>query len=109
MRVKRIGIASSIVLLAAVAAFADSKPKNVYKLTHLSTSEAIVTCQNGADPTIRKVSANALLVSCGASLKATWDGKRFTCPQGMFVWADESEAVAGKDDFAYCGTYPLNK
>ena len=76
-------IAVFTLLVATVAVFAGDKPKNVYKLTHLSTSEAIVTCQNGADPTIRKVSATALLVSCGAEIKATWNGKAFVCPKGM--------------------------
>jgi len=101
-----IGIAIGT-LLVVIAASANDKPKNVYKLTHLSTSEALITCQNGADPTIKSVSRNVIVVSCGAELKATWDGTRFTCPKGMFVWADESEAAAGKDDFAYCGAYPL--
>ena len=96
-------------LLFATAIYANDKPRNIYKLTHLSSSEAIITCQNGADPTFKNLTGNAVMVSCGADLKATWDGKKFVCPAGMFVWADESEAVAGKDDFAYCGSYPLKK
>lgn len=32
---------------------------------------------------------------------AKWDGQRFTCPAHTDVWADESEALAGKD-YVYC-------
>ena len=94
-------------LLLASAVYANDKPKNVYKLTHLSTSDAIVTCQNGADPTFKHLTNNAVVVSCGAEIKAAWNGKQFTCPAGMFVWPDEHEE--GKQDTAYCGAYPLNK
>jgi len=98
-----------ISLVFSAGGFANDKPKNVYKLTHLSANEAIVTCQNGADPTIKNITPNALLVSCGASIKASWDGtqKKFVCPKGLFVWPDEKEGPVSKDDFVYCGTYPL--
>jgi hypothetical protein len=33
---------------------------------------------------------------------AKWDGERFSCPGGTDIWADENEAIAGKDDYAYC-------
>jgi hypothetical protein len=32
---------------------------------------------------------------------AKWDGKRFNCPINTDLWADESEALAGKD-YVYC-------
>jgi hypothetical protein len=94
-------------LFTAVCYAQSSKPKNVYKLTHLSPSEAIITCQNGADPTFKNLTGNAVMVSCGPSLRATWDGKKFTCPAGLFVWADQTEATEGKDDYAYCGAFPV--
>jgi hypothetical protein len=95
-------------LLLASAVYANDKPKNVYKLTHLSASEAIVTCQNGADPTFKNLTGNAVLVSCGATIRAEWDGKKFVCPASApFQWADEGEALKGSDAFVYCGTHPL--
>jgi hypothetical protein len=97
-------------LIASSAVFAQTeKPKNIYKLTHLSRSEAIVTCQNGADPTFKRLTGNAVMISCGADLKAKWNGKEFICPDNMFVWADESESINDKTSRAYCADYPLNK
>lgn len=90
-------------LLFASVVYAD-KPKNIYKLIHLSPTEAIITCQNGADPTVRKTSDASIVVSCGASIKASWNGKSFTCPAGMYVWPDDP--IEGKTN-AYCGTHPL--
>lgn len=64
MRAIVIGVSASLVLLFAVAIFAGDKPKNVYKLFHLSTTEIGITCQNGADPTGRKV-GDLVIISCG--------------------------------------------
>ena len=33
---------------------------------------------------------------------AIWDGQRFSCADGRAIWADESEALAGKPDYVYC-------
>lgn len=33
---------------------------------------------------------------------ATWDGERFACPAGTDMWADENEALAGKEEYVYC-------
>jgi hypothetical protein len=63
MRATFIGLLGSFVLLFAVAVFAGEKPKNVYKLFHLSATEIGVTCQNGADPTGRKV-GELVIISC---------------------------------------------
>lgn len=52
-------------LFLATVVLANDKPKNIYKLTHLSASEAILTCQNGADPTFKRLTGNAMMVSCG--------------------------------------------
>jgi len=101
-----------MILASAVSASPQQKqvkPKNVYKLVPLSTSEAIITCQNGGDPTFKHLTNNTVMISCGPTLKAKWDGQKFTCPDGFFVWADEGEAIAGKDDYAYCGSYPLKE
>jgi len=64
MRATIIGLAASLVLLFAVAVFAGEKPKNVYKLFHLSPTEIGVTCQNGADPSGRRV-GDLVIISCG--------------------------------------------
>jgi len=64
MRATIIGLAASLVLLFAVAVFADEKPKNVYKLFHFSPTEIGISCQNGADPTGRKV-GDLVIISCG--------------------------------------------
>ena len=53
-----------ILSLIAVSAHAQQKPKNVYKVTHLSTSEAIITCQNGVQPTFKPLTKGAVIVSC---------------------------------------------
>ncbi len=43
------------------------------------------------------------LAGCGARpIHAKWDGKTFTCPPDTDLWADEGEAVAGKNNFVYC-------
>lgn len=100
----------AVLLLAVAANAADSpaKPKKVYKVTGLSATEALITCQNGADPTFKNVTGNVVVVSCGATVKAKWDGKRFVCPDSApYVWADEGEALNGKSDYVYCGTEPL--
>lgn len=97
-------------LVLATAVYANDKPKNVYKVTKLTTSEVILTCQNGADPTFKNLTGNAVMLSCGASIKAVWNGKQFTCPaEAPFIWADEPEALNGKDDYVYCGTHALLK
>jgi hypothetical protein len=64
MRATLIGVAASLVILFAVAVFAGEKPKNVYKLFHFSPTEIGITCQNGADPTGRKV-GELVIISCG--------------------------------------------
>jgi hypothetical protein len=35
---------------------------------------------------------------------AVWDddANRFICPANTSLWADEAEALAGRDDYAYC-------
>lgn len=33
---------------------------------------------------------------------AVWDGERFVCPERTDMWADENEALQGKDDYVYC-------
>jgi hypothetical protein len=98
-------IFAALILTSAV--YAQEKPKRVYKLVNLSPSEFIVTCANGGDPTQRRLTNSTIVISCGPSLRATWDGKKFTCPAGLFVWADQTEATEGKDDFAYCGAFPV--
>lgn len=61
---KRLSIA--VVLLAsAVTVASQQKVKNVYKLTHVSTTDAILTCQNGNVPTFKQLTNNAIMVSCG--------------------------------------------
>jgi len=45
--------------------------------------------------------ANAPNAPAGAT-HAKWDGKRFTCPGGTWVWADEREAIAGSKTYVYC-------
>ena len=52
------------VLLFAGFALAQSKPKSIYKVFHFSANEVGITCQNGADPTGRKV-GDILIISCG--------------------------------------------
>ena len=64
MRAIVIGVSASLVLLFAVAIFAGEKPKNVYKLFHFSPTEVGISCQNGADPTGRKV-GDLVIISCG--------------------------------------------
>jgi hypothetical protein len=65
MRATFIGlIAVFTLLVATVAVFAADKPKNIYKLFHLSTTEIGITCQNRADPTGRKV-GELVIISCG--------------------------------------------
>lgn len=60
-------IAVSLLLVAStVAAQTVVKIKNVYKLTHLSPSEAIVTCLNGAEPTFKKLATSTVMLSCSA-------------------------------------------
>ena len=57
---------------------------------------------------MRHISLFALLLmltGCRQSptvIHAKWNGQQFTCPIGMDVWADEREAIAGKDDYVYC-------
>jgi hypothetical protein len=64
MRATFIGLLGSFVLLFAVAVFAGDKPKNIYKVFHLSPSEIGISCQNGADPSGRKV-GDLVIISCG--------------------------------------------
>ena len=49
--------------------------------------------------------ATGLLLSAADAVRkakhATWNGQHFTCPANTDIWADESEALAGKD-CAYC-------
>jgi hypothetical protein len=33
---------------------------------------------------------------------AKWDGQKFSCPVHTDLWANESEALAGKSDYVYC-------
>lgn len=47
----------------ALGAHAD-KPKNLYKIMHISQSQVGVVCQNGADPTGVKM-GELLVISCG--------------------------------------------
>ena len=51
-------------LVLTVVASAD-KLKNLYKVTHLSTTEFVVTCQNGGDPTFKHLTPTSVLMSCG--------------------------------------------
>lgn len=101
--------AIAILAFASIAIAGPTKSKTAYKIVKLSPSEAIVTCQNGADPTYKLVTSTSMLVSCGASLRATWNGTAFSCPKGMNIWADETEAIAGKDDYVYCSTSKLTE
>ena len=59
------GLVLSLVLLFAVAVFAQGNPKtkNIYKTFHISPSDIGITCQNGVDPTGRKV-GDILIISC---------------------------------------------
>jgi hypothetical protein len=41
-----------------------TKPRNVYKTTHLSATQVGITCLNGADPTGTKL-GDLLVISCG--------------------------------------------
>lgn len=53
----------SIVLLAG-SLDASDKPKAIYKILRISTTELGIVCQNGADPTGRKL-GQLLVISCG--------------------------------------------
>ena len=41
-----------------------ARPKPVYKVMKLSTSEVGISCLNGGDPTGKKI-GNVLIISCG--------------------------------------------
>jgi hypothetical protein len=102
-------------LIASSAVFAQSpepKSKNLYKTFKLSTSEMVFSCQNGANPMIKHLADSTIVVSCPdpTALKATWDGTHFICPPNApYLWADESEALAGKEAYVYCGVQALLK
>jgi hypothetical protein len=97
-----------VAMFVASTVSAAPKPKKVYKVTPVSDAEIIVVCSNGADPTFKAVTSGAVLVSCGATVKATWDGTKFTCPASApYVWADEGEALDHKSDYVYCGKTAL--
>jgi hypothetical protein len=51
-------------LLLLGTGYAADKPKNIYKVTHLSTTEVGISCLNGADPTGRKF-GDVVIMSCG--------------------------------------------
>ncbi len=47
--------------------------------------------------------ALVFMSGCGArATHAKWDGQRYSCPAGTDLWASESEALAGRDDYTYC-------
>ena len=54
----------TLLLMIGSAAIASERAKNVYKTTHLSTTQVGISCQNGADPTGRKI-GDLLIISCG--------------------------------------------
>lgn len=60
----RKGVVLACLLVAASAVSAD-KPKNLYKVTHLSSTEMVITCQNGGDPTFKHLTPTSVLMSCG--------------------------------------------
>lgn len=39
--------------------------KSLYKVTRLTVTEFIVTCQNGGDPTFKHLTPTSVLMSCG--------------------------------------------
>jgi hypothetical protein len=51
-------------VLAVIANAAETKAKTIYKLLRISQTEIGITCQNGADPTGRKV-GDLVIISCG--------------------------------------------
>jgi len=95
-----------ILLVLASATLLWAKP-NTFKVSGVAANKISVTCLNGADPTISKQTDSELTVSCGASLKATWNGATFTCPAGSYVWPDSDEPLQ-KNSKVYCGLHPLN-
>jgi hypothetical protein len=59
---KTITVLGFILVLAGMA-LAD-KPKSIYKVFRFTPNEVGISCQNGADPTGRKV-GDILIISCG--------------------------------------------
>lgn len=101
-------ICAAALTLFASGAYAD-RAANAIKSTRLSTTTLVIGCQDEHEPIVSKVeaTATAIIVTCKAdahsvsAIPATWDGHRFNCPDGKSLWADENEALAGKD-YAYC-------
>jgi len=62
---KRAYLWLAIALFGATAYAQTPKLKYMYKLTHLSVTEAVITCQNGGDPTFKHLTPTAVMVSCG--------------------------------------------
>lgn len=52
------------VLILTGCAIASEKMVTVYKLTKMSPTEVGIYCQNGADPTGKKI-GEVLIISCG--------------------------------------------
>lgn len=100
-----VGLALSLFVGGAYA----QRAANAIKSTRLSTTTIAIGCQDEHEPVVSKVeaTATAIIVTCKAdahsvsAIPATWDGTRFTCPADRNLWADEGEALAGKDS-AYC-------
>lgn len=59
----RILIGLTAVLILAVAGLA-AEVKTIYKVHRFNASEIGISCQNGADPTGRKV-GDIVIISCG--------------------------------------------
>ena len=100
---------AALALAVFVAGAYAERAVNSCKSTRLSSVAVLVSCQDEREPRVSKIeeTATAIVVTCQAdphnvsALPASWDGHRFSCPAGLNLWADENEALAGKD-YAYC-------
>ena len=57
-------IFAAVVVFLSPRTSADEREKLIYKATKLSTSDVMVTCRNGAEVQVKKVSEKIVILSC---------------------------------------------
>jgi hypothetical protein len=57
-------IVAVMILFCAMCDAAADRPKPIYKITRLTTTQVGISCLNGADPTGRKI-GDMVIMSCG--------------------------------------------
>lgn len=58
------GLFAALLLVGSAVSADTARPKPIYKVSKLSMTEVAISCNNGGDPTGRKI-GDTLIISCG--------------------------------------------